>query len=281
MKNSIWQVLVNLSFILVFLYSNSLGSSLFQEKRLSIQQEIAKLEYSSYEQNKNEQDKGMEEDIYQYKDKSTKKAFIYSLFVPGVGEYYAESKVKSAVFLGLEAAFWIEYFHYHNEGQDKENEYKAYADQNWSEQDYLDWLGIYCENIPANDHDSCVHNDTTKYWTEHLPDTKNQEYYEMIGKYDQFNAGWRDVGYMGDMDDYSALRNSYIDMRHNSNKLFDKAKYSIMAVLANHLLSAFDAAWTAKRYNQKAGRFAQIDFKLRMTNYKDELVPKAFVTLKF
>ncbi|MCJ7507311.1 MAG: hypothetical protein MUO85_01100 [candidate division Zixibacteria bacterium] len=281
MKKPIWQIMMSLFIVLMFLYSNSLAGSLVERERLSVQQEIAKLEYSSYEQNKKGQDKGMEEDIYQYEHKSTRKAFIYSLFVPGSGEYYAESKTKTAVFLGLEAAFWIGYFNYHSKGKDKENEYEVYADQNWSEDDYLQWLreSGYCTNNPTSDRDSCVHNGTTKYWTEHLPDTKNQEYYEMIGKYEQFVYGWKDTYYP--TDDTSALREIYMDMRHDANKLFDKAKYSVMAVLANHLLSAFDAAWTAKKYNQRADRFARIDFKVRMVGYENELVPKAFVTFKF
>jgi len=271
MKKSIWQIVVSFFIVLMFLYSNSLAGSLLKREQLSVQQEIAKLEYSSYEQNQKGQDRGMEEDIYQYEHKSTRRAFIYSLFVPGSGEYYAESKTKTAVFLGLEAAFWIGYFSYHSKGKDKENEYEAYADQNWSEDDYLIWLSTYCTNSPTSDRDSCMHDGITKYWTEHLPDTKNQEYYEMIGKYEQFSAGW----------DSLTHREIYMDMRHDANKLFDKAKYSVMAVLANHLLSAFDAAWTAKKYNQRTDRFGQIDFKVRMVGYENELVPKAFVTFKF
>jgi hypothetical protein len=270
MKKSIWQIAASGFIILVFFYSNSLAGSLLQRERLSIQKELAKLEYSSYEQNQKSQDKGMEEDIYQYEHKSTRRAFIYSLFVPGSGEYYAESKTKTAVFLGLEAAFWIGYFNYHSKGKDKENEYEAYADKYWSQTEYEDSLLANCGT--TSDRDPCVHGNDTTYWTEHLPDTKNQEYYEMIGKYEQFSAGWGD----------SLIRREiYMDMRHDSNKLFDKAKYSVMAVLANHLLSAFDAAWTAKKYNQRADRFAQIDFKVRMVGYENELVPKAFVTFKF
>lgn len=269
MRKSAWQVSIIFFIFLICLFSKSSADSVVKQQNPSIQQEIAKLEYQPYQQVAN-QEQGVGEDIYQYKEKSTKRAFIYSLLLPGAGEYYAESKTKTAVFLGMEVAFWFGYFYYHNKAQDKENEFKDYANKYWDDSLYIQFLSDSCGT--TSDRDPCVHaGGTTTYWTEHLPDTKNQQYYEMIGKYDQFEAGW----------DNSAQRENYMDMRYDSNKLFDKAKYATMAALANHLLSAFDAAWTAKKYNQKADRFAQIDFKIRVMDCEDGLVPKALVTFRF
>jgi len=276
MRRLIWQIPAIALVLQICLFTTSPAGSIVNQQTPSIRQEITRLEYQPYRQTVS-QEQGIGEDIYQYKEKSTKRAFIYSLLLPGAGEYYAESKTKTAVFLGMEAAFWFGYFYYHNKAQDKENEFKDYADQNWSEDEYLTWLSTYCTGA-TSDRDPCVRGSDTTYWTEHLPDTKNQQYYEMVGKYDQFNAGWTDAS---NMDDISRFRESYMDMRYDSNKLFDKAKYATMAALANHLLSAFDAAWTAKKYNQKADRFAQIDFKVRVIDYEDELVPKALVTFRF
>ncbi len=280
MKKSNWQVLVVIVFASV-LCSKGWADSAIKRNELSIKQEMAKLEYASYQGSQEQRDEAMSGDIYEFKEKSTKKAFIYSLFIPGAGEYYAESGIKTGIFLGLEAAFWIGYFSYHSKGQDKESQFMAYADQYWDKNGYIEFLGDSCNvNSPTSDLEPCVYGDNdTSYWTHHLPDTKNQEYYEMIGKYDQFVYGWEDTQYPSNA--ISDLRETYMDMRYDANKLFDKAKYAVMGVLANHLLSAFDAAYTAKRYNQKADRFAEINFKIRMIEREDELIPKALVTLKF
>ena len=71
---------------------------------------------------------------------------------------------------------------------------------------------------------------------------------EMIGKYDQFKTGWDD--YTGEVD-LTPNRNHYEGLRHQSNVQFKRASYCGMMVIINHLLSAFDTAWTIKRHNRR------------------------------
>ncbi|MCI0530542.1 MAG: hypothetical protein L0Y74_01105, partial [candidate division Zixibacteria bacterium] len=78
------------------------------------------------------------QDVYQTRAKSTKKAFIYSLILPGAGEFYADSKLKAAAFIGMEALFWAGYFHFDGKGDDKKVEYRSYADMNWDATVYRD-----------------------------------------------------------------------------------------------------------------------------------------------
>jgi len=218
-------------------------------------------------------------DVYRFKEKSTKRGFLYSLILPGAGEFYAGSKIKAAIFFGLEVAFWTGYFTYHKKGKDKEDEFLVYADAHWNEQAYRDSLlthynievdtpGVYY----ASETDSIVISHT-------LPSSKDQQYYEMIGKYDQFRFGW---------DDYDGVtfltfnRNSYLDLRYDSNSLLDKANRFVMVSLANHLLSAFDAAISVRSYNRRGERFSTIDFKVRLAKYNEnEIIPKLVVSTKF
>ncbi len=86
---------------------------------------------------------------------------------------------------------------------DKQNMAECYklADKHWSKADYYQWLidSIYYSNPDVNYENVC---DTFWYWdkekqekvyfSHHLPDIKNQQYYEMIGKYEQFRYGWDD-----------------------------------------------------------------------------------------
>ena len=224
----------------------------------------------------------IDRDIYGFTSKSTRKAFILSLVLPGAGEYYAESKIKAGVFLGLEALFWTGYLSYHGKATKKEDEYNNFADLHWSEDRFRDSIlsiyewDIYDSTIPTgitlrSDYDSVV-------IIEHLPDSKNQQYYEMIGKYDQFRYGWDDFDRVNFLTPH---RNLYLNMRDDSNKLFDKARYSLIAIIGNHILSGFDAVWSVKRYNRKVDKFSQFNLKFRLVEYDQKPIPAVLLTYKF
>jgi len=208
-------------------------------------------------------------DVYGFKGKSVKRAFVYSLIVPGAGEFYANSKIKAVLFFGLDATLWTLYFNYHKKGKNKENEYIAFADLNWDEGKYRDWwAGL----------------DTTarKKYSHTLPDKHDQQYYEMIGKYKQFAFAWEgfDPNTAGE-DSLTPSRDHYLDVRAQSNNLLNKAKYSVMFSLANHILSAFDAAIAVKKHNRKGERFSQIHLQMRLSERDDEIVPKLSMSMKF
>ena len=218
-------------------------------------------------------------DIYGFKGKSLKRAFVYSLLIPGTGEFYAGSKIKAAAFFGLDVALWALYFSYHGKGKNKEGEYRDYADVQWSEKDYIAWLsekwGITSDTEPYY-----VDPLTQErfYFSHHLPGSKTGQYYEMIGKYEQFSEGW--VDYDSTVK-FSQYRETYLDMRHDANDLLNKATYSAMFSLANHILSAFDAAVSVKRYNKKGERFSQLNFKMRLVERGQEVIPRLTMSMKF
>ena len=221
-------------------------------------------------------------DVYAFKGKSLKRAFVYSLIVPGSGEFYANSKIKAVVFFGVDVALWGLYFNYHNKGKDEEKKYIEYADAHWTREDYEQWLqdSIYKVQYP-------VHTDTARYldkkgdWvylSHHLPNSETQQYYEMIGKYEQFSWGWSDFN--GGTNS-SAYRTSYVDMRHVSNDWLGKAKNFASFSIANHILSAFDAAFSVRKYNKRGERFSQIELKMRLTERNQEIIPKFTASISF
>jgi hypothetical protein len=219
-------------------------------------------------------------DVYGFKGKSVKRAFVYSLIVPGAGEFYANSKIKAVLFFGLDATLWTLYFNYHKKGKNKENEYKGFAEQHWIEDDYREWLIDSLDIQSGSDQDSFWNKEEQRFdWlSHHLPNKKDQQYYEMIGKYDQFKFGWDDFPVP---DTNQALRNAYLNMRRDSNNLLNKAKYSVMFSLANHILSSFDAAIAVKKHNRKGERFSQIHLQMRLSERDDEIVPKLSMSMKF
>ena len=235
-------------------------------------------------------------DVYHFKGKSTKRGFLYSLILPGAGEFYAGSKIKAVLFVGLEAAFWTGYFTNHKKGKDKEDQYLNFANAHWDVYAYSDSLINRYADFTIDSATHIVIDTPGVYYNPSVPGdsivishsiylelgqglNKDQQYYEMIGKYDQFRFGWDD--YDGSVVE-TVHRGFYLDLRHDSNSLLDKANRYVMISLANHLLSAFDAAIAVRHYNRKGEKFSEIDIKLRLAEYnKNEIIPKLTVSTKF
>jgi hypothetical protein len=156
---------------------------------------------------------------------------IASALIPGTGELYTGSWIKGGLFLAAEAAFWYGNIHFNNKGDDGTKAYEAFADEHWSE---ARWREKY--------------NPETEPETHELPSTKTQQYYEMVGKYDQFKKGWDDWTELGP--NVSPNRQKYEDMEHAMNQEYKKASTFAALILVNHLFSAADAAWTIHRHNR-------------------------------
>ncbi|MFQ5752786.1 MAG: hypothetical protein ACE5HI_12385, partial [bacterium] len=75
-----------------------------------------------------------------YGTKSIAKAVLFSAAIPGTGQFYTRSYLKGAAFLVIEAAALTGYVHFQNRGNDLESEFEAFADLNWEQDAYWDWL---------------------------------------------------------------------------------------------------------------------------------------------
>ena len=179
----------------------------------------------------NKEHSGLFQENSNQKMKKPAVGILLSAAVPGAGELYAGKWIKGAIFMSAEIILWIGYGHFSGEGQEYEDTFHAYADAHWSEER---WRAGWEEGDPD---------------THTLPSTKTQQYYEMIGKYDQFKEGWDD--YYEGGPDLTPRRNYYEGLRHQSNVEFKRASYCAMAALANHVLSAFDAAFTIRNANRR------------------------------
>ncbi|RKY84001.1 hypothetical protein DRQ09_09220, partial [candidate division KSB1 bacterium] len=173
------------------------------------------------------------------KYRSIPKAVLYSGIFPGGGEFYNHSYFKAIVFSGVEVIFWVVYLKYKDKGNDIDKEFKKFADEHWREDVYKNWLEAYKE-----DHNG----EEPPHFTHTLPDTKTQQYYEMIGKYEQFLIGWDDVTDYGQI---SKRRLYYMDRRGESNKYLKRASYIAMGTILNRIVSMFDSAIAVRNYNIK------------------------------
>lgn len=230
------------------------------------------------------------QNIYEFKKKSVAKAFFYSLVIPGAGQFYTGSKLKGFIFLGVEALGWAGYISYQNSGDDKTEEYEAFARAHWYDQAYWDSLKVY-RNIDKWEDD--------QVFPHHLPwkinengDTVvnlNHEYYENIGKYDQFVWGWDDLQQIEspvnsttpELSFRSSRRLEYVDMREQANSDYDKARTFGILVIANHVISAFEAAFSAKRFNSRAQHAGPLDVKVNVVNLENVPTPWVRVAYRF
>jgi len=209
--------------------------------------------------------------------KLPKKALLFSAIMPGAGELYVKSYIKAATFFLVEASAWTFYAIYTKKGNEKEDEYETYADKYWNPEKWKSWY----DGIDPSTQESFTH---TGHMLELLDEgRKTQQYYEMIGKYAEFVAGWEgarnDLTFgelMGYRDTEVPIADDYMDMRAESNDLFSLARTGITVAMINHLLSAIDAAWTAKIRNN---RLLKTSMRIEQKHYVNHVQP--VLSLKF
>jgi hypothetical protein len=240
--------------------------------------------------------------VAEKKEKSVFLAALFSAMIPGAGQLYSGSLWKSILFAGIELAGWTTYLLHNSKGNQQEDDMQQFAHEHWSEHKYWSWLyyngGLsdYVKNLAEYqnlDYATYV-DENNNIWlvqyneevvnqlrfleealghTHRLPETKTQQYYEMIYKYlTQFGNAWDDADfyqtYYGNTNIMTPNMKSYRDIRNDMNRFFDIAATATNIILINHVLSALDAAWTARGYNRT------LNLKLRVVNknYLDERV---------
>jgi len=215
--------------------------------------------------------------IFEYEYKSPKKAFLYSLLIPGWGQVYSESNIiKPIAMFGIEIGSWVGYFMYKNDGNDMTDEYEAFADAHWIEGNRADSINPEAQQEYWDWYFRLLANDEPVPTTETLPEDRSQQYYEMIGKYDQFAGGWDDYwteneeiawyDYVNANKD-TPNRITYNNMRGDANDKLDAANNFILVAMANHLISAFDAALAANRFNKRNSDESWLSVNTEMKRY--------------
>lgn len=233
-------------------------------------------------------------------------AFGMSALVPGLGQAYNKSWIRAAVAGGLEIALWTGYFTWRSSGFDGRDNYQAYAHQNWSVRSYGEWLNQYpgysgtaldvvsiqdvdftnpggwsadqqlrvnafFEELRAAERVARYNNadgtGTGATFSHVLPNFGDQQYYELIGKYYQYGAGWSDWCAGRDPNDPSCFSVEgyeqrdvfeqkttqffdYAEDHADANSLLRRASRITSIVVANHALAALDALLTARFHNR-------------------------------
>ncbi len=208
------------------------------------------------------------------------KPMMASLAIPGLGQYLNKSPWwKTALFAGIEIAGIAGYISWNNKGDDITKEYENWADAHWYMNNWVNGSAALLSDINSNGYPDV--NDVQIDGSHHITiiingkyessdillDNPNAEYvelrdwdfYEGIGKYDQFVAGWDDAVTNWEIvnkkitdgnDELIVMtphKRHYLDLRNDSNVLYKNAKFVASALLFNHILSALDAMWYANK----------------------------------
>ena len=229
----------------------------------------------------------------QLETRSSLKAGLFSLIIPGGGQVYnggTLNYIKAAGFLGIEAAAIAVNIIWNNKGNNQTTSFQNYADANYSVLRYAQWIKLnFNAWDPSADQatlqlvDEMFINGGPNPWqkvdfaklhqvesilggtaagqffTHNLPDYGEQQYYELIGKYPQFREGWNPNAATDNVNtSYDDLRYNvevqkdsyYMGQRGLANNYYSVALTAINVVIANHFLSAIEAALWAHAHNK-------------------------------
>jgi hypothetical protein len=206
---------------------------------------------------------------------------LFSLVLPGSGQYRTERYTKAAIFLGAEVALITYAIISNNNGNKKTDEFQRYAEAHWDAVRYARWINNFGVSdygpqltTPIDEHrvankdysqinawESASHSEG---FSHQLPRFGEQQYYELIGKYRQFKFGW---------DQYPDLNNdgipdsdnrqydnlftaenqitSYMTERARANDYYYAASFAVSVLVINHVLSAVDAYLSTKSFNKE------------------------------
>jgi hypothetical protein len=226
-----------------------------------------------------------------------------SILLPGAGEFYAESYWKAAAFLLADVALWYAAYKYDDKGDRQTDFFQGYANQHWSVVQYAryaeqtlkptgnnydlwlpgtegrpPWEQVRWSELNRMERDIAA-TPRGQYYSHTLPPYNDQQYYELIGKYPQFNQGWDDAPPSFEYGDPVTTRFTYYSKeRGKANEYYNSASTFVVVAVVNHIVSALDAAWSAGSYNRT---HAQIEMHMIPLQGTGVRVPAVKVTYAF
>ena len=222
-----------------------------------------------------------------------------SLFVPGTGELYAGSYWKAALFFAVEVAALAVAYSYDRRGDQQTDRYQDFANGHWSVVKYakyaetlvgatpqFNWRVPGTEGMDEFDRPwtqvnwselNRMERHIAGYYSHTLPPYGEQQYFELIGKYPQYNQGWNDAPPSFNYGDpLTPNFQFYSGERGKANEYYSSASGWVTAVIINHVLSAIDAAWSAHLHNR-----AQASVGVRVIPTQDGYAPMTQLTVKY
>jgi len=191
----------------------------------------------------------MSGDLETQKKVSMKKAMLLSMLLPGAGQYYADSKFKGQVFMGVEAAIWAGFAAYRVYGGWKKDDYQDFAaahagvDNSGKDDEFYDWVGFYDNREEFNQLGRLYYPDRA-----YLPDNASYDWQ------------W----------DSPENRVEFKEMKDASKSAFRNSTFMLGLALINRVVAGIDTYRTVKSAEAKVRSLSQIG------DYKFSVSPKLF-----
>jgi len=256
-----------------------------------------------------------------YAKKSAQKAMLYSALFPGAGQFYVNKKsVLAYVFPVIEIGLIATYVNQFSKGDDVTKQYKQFADTNYSrdrqhrvEQDLINHPtaahSIYVAGHFRLDDDNTQHfyEDIGKYnkyifgwqdWYDNYVDeiSSTQIWCDWVfGGVGTTNPN--DIVWIGNRpinppdgygqnefdspDNGSALRAEYIQMRKDAEKHYSSADNLRFFLMANHIVSTFDALRATNKYNRNYLRTVSLQPSFETVVFNNNVTPVFNLSCKF
>ena len=171
------------------------------------------------------------------KYKSNTRAALYSLILPGAGQYYVNKGFKAKMFLGVESALWFSYIGFRKFGGYKDDASKGWAVLHaGADPDNTDdrfWIAMtYYDNRDRNEPDGFGFNQMAAVY--------DREEAPLFPETDLYYWNW----------DNPEVRKKYRSLRNQSKTAYERADITVGMIIANHLLSAIEAYFAAMKHNR-------------------------------
>lgn len=177
-----------------------------------------------------------------------RKAMLYSLLLPGLGQQVAGRAERARVFYAIETGIWTSFAVFRIEGHDQKERFIDYAELtagvNSSGKDDEYWRTI--SNFERSDPGPGSANELVRRQARALypgDKDKQDEYFLQNGYFGDDTWDWQNA------DNLARFQN----LRSKSMDSYDRARLSILAALANRIVSVIDAARVARQANRAAG----------------------------
>jgi hypothetical protein len=227
-------------------------------------------------------------------------AGLFSLIIPGSGQFYSEHYIEAGVFAAIEVGAVVIGLHYNTKGDNQTNFFQGVGDNEWSVVRYAQWLNAKNANSPdlqitidANESKPTWERvnwqqvNNAELGSHKLPVHGTQQFYELIGKYNEYNPGWDDYSgatiedpvVSGQSTQPTAHLKTYAGYRGKANDYYDYASHAVIAIYINHFLSVVDAIWDAISFNKDLKLKSNVESQ--MINGKSEYVSTMTMSLAF
>lgn len=229
----------------VVLLMCTVGNFFAHAQSLSLRHELAQISTSTSSTS------ALFEEQQNVAKKSVATAALYSLLVPGLGEWYADGFESGRYFLGAEAGLWITYASFETYGT-------------WLQRDARSFAVLHSGATASGKNDQ-FYVDVSNYMNVYEYNDQKLRDRQPEKVYDPNN------GYFWQWDS-DANRSQFRSYRISSDRVLTNSRFVIGAIIVNHIVSALNAARIARAYNKNVAENG-IHFRLESSLLNDSGVP--------